>query len=162
MGGYSQNNLSVTCISGSFLMLCPKGGHFVKIWWLDYYRAGRSAGTLEKQPFCEMYFVEIWWLDYYREGKWVGTLEKQPFCEMYIQILFDVVSKKVSILLRFVDLTTAEQVSGWVLSKNLSVKCISGSFLMLCPKGGHFVKIWWLDYYRAGKWAGTLEKTTFL
>ena len=31
-------------------------------------------------------------------------------------------------------------------------------WLMLCPKGGHFVKIWWLDYYKAG----TLEKTTFL
>ena len=47
-------------------MLCPKGGHFVKIWWLDYYRA----------------------------GKWASTLEKQPFCEMYILILFDVVSKR--------------------------------------------------------------------
>ena len=47
MGGYSQNNLSVKCISGSFLMLCPKGGHFVEIWWLDYYRAGKWAGTLK-------------------------------------------------------------------------------------------------------------------
>ena len=43
----SKNDLSVKCISGSFLMLCPKGGHFVEIWWLDYYRAGKWAGTLK-------------------------------------------------------------------------------------------------------------------
>ena len=67
MGRYSRkNNLSVKYISGSFLMLCPKGGHFVEIWWLMLCPKGGR-------------FVKIWWLDYYKAGKWVGTLEKTTF-----------------------------------------------------------------------------------
>ena len=60
--------------------------------------------------------------------------------------------------LRLGGSTTTEPVSGQVVSKQPFCEMYICILFDVVSKRWAFVKIWWLDYYRAGKWVGTLEK----